>query len=218
MIQVTENPGKNRRNTEALLTVSILLTALYLTANVMAVRMIAVGEIALFDAGTIVFPLTYMLGDALAELWGFSTARRVILLSTAGMILMSVFGALGCLLPYPAYQTELAAAYDRIFGFVPRIMAASVAAFVSGELLNAFVLVKIKEKTGEKKLWLRTIGSSLLGHGVDTVVFVLLAFTGVCPRGDLWAMIGAQYLLKVVLEAVGGTPLVYGLLAWMKKR
>ncbi len=215
--QVPENPGKNRKSTETLLTVSVLLTALYLTANLMAVRVIEAGGISLFDAGTIIFPFTYMLGDALAEVWGFSTAKRVILLSTAGMILMSAFTALGVWLPYPEYQTELVAAYDTVFGFVPRIMLASVTAFLCGELLNAFVLVKIKEKTGEKQLWLRTIGSSLLGHGADTVVFVLLAFFGISPWRDLVSMIGVQYLFKVALEAVTGTPLVYGLIAWLKK-
>ncbi|MBR5152644.1 MAG: queuosine precursor transporter [Clostridia bacterium] len=216
--QVPENPEKNRRNTETLLTVSILLTALYLTANLMAVRVIEVGGISLFDAGTIIFPFTYMLGDALAEIWGFPVARRVILLSTAGLLLMSVFTALGIWLPYPVYQAELVAAYDTVFGFVPRIIFASIAAFVCGELLNAFALVKIKEKTGEKRLWIRTIGSSLLGHGADTVIFVLLAFAGVSPWQDLLSMIGVQYLLKVALEAVTGTPLVYGLIAWLKKR
>jgi len=216
--QVPENPVKNRKNTETLLIISCILTALYLTANLMAVRVIEVGGVSLFDAGTIVFPFTYMLGDALAEIWGFPTAKKVILLSTAGLLLMSGFAALGTLLPYPVYQAEIVAAYDMVFGFVPRIMLASVTAFLCGELLNALVLVKVKEKTGERHLWLRTIGSSVVGHGVDTVAFVLLAFWGVSPWQDLLSMIVVQYFLKVGLEALAGTPLVYGLVTWLKKR
>lgn len=216
--QVLENPVKNQSPSFVLTIMACLLTALYITANIMAVRVIRVGGISLFDAGTILFPFTYMLGDALTELWGFKTARKVIVLTFFCNMIFVGFTALGALLPYPDYQAETVAAYDAIFCFVPRIMAASMVAFLAGEISNAWLLVKIKEKTGEKFLWVRTIGSSILGHGLDSVLFVLLAFWGVCSAGELFSMIVSQYLLKLLLEAVGGTPMVYVLTAWLKRK
>lgn len=216
--QVLENPVKNQSPNFILTIMACLLTALYITANIMAVRVIRVGEISLFDAGTILFPFTYMLGDALTELWGFKTARKVILLTFFCNMIFVGFTAIGVLLPYPAYQAETVAAYDAIFGFVPRIMAASMVAFLAGEISNAWLLVKIKEKTGDKHLWIRTIGSSILGHGLDSVLFVLLAFCGVCSVEELCSMIVSQYFLKLLLEAITGTPMVYALTTWLKRK
>lgn len=216
--QVPENPAKNRKSTDILTIVTSLLITLYLTSNLMAVRIIQVGEFSLFDAGTIVFPLTYMLGDALTEVWGFRTARKTIILTAICNLILVGFTALGCLLPVPEYQTELAAAYQTIFGFVPRILFASAAAFLGGELINSFVMVRLKEKTQGKYLWVRTILSSVAGHAFDTTLFVFLAFWGVSPFGELVSMIVVQYLLKVLLEAVAGTPLVYGFVGWLKGR
>lgn len=216
--QVLENPVKNQENTWILTVIACLQTVLYITANLMAVRVIRIGEVSLFDAGTLLFPVTYMLGDALTEIWGFRTAKKVILLTFVCNLIFVVFTAIGGVLPYPAYQEETVRAYNTIFRYVPRIMGASMAAFLVGELANAWSLIWIREKTGEKHLWVRTVGSSVLGHALDSAVFVILAFGGISSVGELCSMTAVQYLLKLLLEIVGGTPMVYALTGWLKRR
>lgn len=218
--QVLDNPVKNQTadSFTPLTVIACLLVAFYLTANIMAVKVISIGGVALFDAGTVTFPFAYMLGDALTEVWGFRTAKKVIFLTFVCNIILVAATALGLVLPAPDYMAETTAAYAAVFTYVPRIVAASLLAFLGGELSNAWVMVKIKEKTGEKHLWLRTIGSSAVGYVFDTVIFVLAAFAGTSPARDLLTMIAAQYCMKLGLEAIGGTPLAYGLIALLKRR
>ncbi len=131
MHKVTENPLKNRAEGDmSLVVMSCLLVTMYLTANIMAVKLISIGDISLFDAGTITFPVTYVLGDALTEIWGFKTARKVILLSFVCNILLVVFTAIGVVLPYPQEVEVNASAYKTVFTYVPRIVAASLIAFL----------------------------------------------------------------------------------------
>ena len=217
--QVSVNPEKNReKEFTALVVVASLLTAIYLTSNVMAVKVITIGSVALFDAGTITFPFAYMLGDALTEVWGFKISKKVIFLTLFCNILMVVSTALGLVLPAPDYMSATNEAYGVIFGYVPRIVAASLIAFLIGEITNAWVLVKIREKTGENHLWARLIGSSAVGYLFDTTIFVLVAFAGTSPVADLISMIGIQYFAKLGIEAVCGTPLAYGLIGYLKKK
>ena len=216
--QVLENPVKNQNSDFRPLTVvACMLTTFYLIANIMAVKVISIGGIALFDAGTITFPFAYMLGDALTEIWGFKTARKVIFLTFVSNIILVAATSIGLILPAPDYMAETTAAYACIFTYVPRIVAASLLAFLGGELSNAWVMAKIKEKTGQRHLWLRTIGSSAVGYIFDTVLFVIIAFAGTAPASDLLTMIAAQYFMKLALEAIGGTPLAYGLIYWLRK-
>ncbi len=216
MKQVTENPAKNRKHSFSLTVICALLITVSLTANIMAVKTVRIGSVSLFDAGTVLFPFAYMLGDALTELWGFRVARRVIFLSFFCSLILVGFTALGSLLPAPDYQAQINDAYRTVFSYVPRIVAASLVAFVCGELVNAWTLEKIKKRTGEKLLWVRTIGSSVPGDAVDTVVFVLIAFLGTCPFRDLLTMILIQYGLKLGIEIIAGTPLVYFLVHQIK--
>lgn len=218
MRQVSENPVKNREDSfTALIIVSGLLITLYLTSNIMAVKLISVFSITWFDAGTILFPFTYMLGDILTEVWGFKTARKVIFLTFFCNIIL-VFGTfVGALLPYPEYIEETAKAYSIIFAYVPRIVVASLIAFLGGELLNAWAMVKIKNITGERFLWIRTIGSSVLGHAFDTSIFVLIAFAGTAPVPDLIFMIVVQYFAKLAIEAFAATPMVYASVSYLKR-
>ncbi len=217
MNKVPENPSKNRNGNTALLVISGFLITLYITANLMAVKPITVFGLTLFDAGTITFPLAYMLGDVLTELWGYKTSQKVILLSFVCNLTVVLCTALGLLLPAPDAAAETAQAYAIIFAYVPRIVAASLVGFLGGELTNAWVMDRLREITAGKHLWLRTIGSSMVGYIFDTVLFVLLAFGGTLPVQDLGTMILAQYLIKVVLEVLFGTPLAYGLIVWLKK-
>lgn len=224
MNQVSENPVKNRiksdslfSSSNALFIITGLLITLYLTANIMAVKLISVFGVTLFDAGTVTFPFAYMLGDVLAEVWGFRTARKVILLSFFCNIILVLSTSIGVILPYPDYTAETADAYARIFTYVPRIVCASLIAFVLGELSNAWMLVKIREWTKGKFLWVRTIGSSVVGYVFDTVLFVILAFAGTAPAKDLATMIIAQYLMKLFIEAVTATPFAYLIIYKLKK-
>lgn len=217
--QVSVNPEKNREKLFICLgVITALLVTLYITSNVMAVKIINVFGISLFDAGTITFPLTYMLGDVLTEIWGFKTAKKVIWLTFMCNAIFIAFTSLGLLLPYPGYMQETADAYAVIFGYVPRIVFASLVGFLIGELTNAWVLVKIKEFTDGKHLWLRTIGSSAAGHLLDTVLFVCIAFIGTSPTGDLISMIVIQYFAKLLIEIISGTPIAYGVIAFIKNK
>lgn len=219
MVKVPENPLKNRKGDfSPLLVVSSLLVMLYITSNVMAIKIISIGSISLFDAGTITFPFAYMLGDVLAEIWGYKTAKKVIYITFLCNVAFIAFTSIGIILPYPEYMQETQEAYTLVFSYVPRIVFSSLVAFLSGELVNAKVLVKIKERQkSEKHLFIRTIGSSLVGYLFDTVLFVILAFAGTVPAGDIISMIVVQYFAKAGIEAALGTPLAYLCCAYIRR-
>ena len=219
MEKVSENPLKNRKGDfSPLLVVSSLLVMLYITSNVMAIKIISIGSLSLFDAGTITFPFAYMLGDVLAEIWGYKIAKKVIYITFLCNVAFIAFTSIGIILPYPEYMQKTQEAYTLVFSYVPRIVFSSLVAFLSGELVNAKVLVKIKERQkSEKHLFIRTIGSSLVGYLFDTVLFVILAFAGTVPAGDIISMIVVQYFAKAVIEAAFGTPLAYLCCAYLRR-
>lgn len=217
MDKVTENPLKNRQ-LAAFVVMTVLMVTFYLTANVMAVKLISVGGVTIFDAGTIVFPITYMLGDVFTEMWGFKTTRKVVFLTFLCQVLFALFAWVGTLLPYPEGTEAAAQAYGQVFTFVPRIMGASLAAFLVGELMNAWSFDKIKRRTQGRHLWIRTIGSSLFGFVLDTAIFVLIAFTGVVPARDILTMILIQIGVKMAIEACASTPMAYLLVARLRRR
>ncbi len=219
MNKVPENPLKNRKEDSFLLAVSALLVMLYITSNVLAVKIISINGLSLFDAGTITFPFAYMLGDVLAEIWGYKTAKRVIIMTFVCNLAFIAFTSIAILLPYPEYMEETQRAFSRIFSYVPRIVFSSLISFLAGELVNAKVLVKIKEKQkSDKHLFIRTIGSSLAAYVFDTVLFVFLAFYGRVPFTALLSMIAIQYIAKMAIEASLGTPLAYALCSFIRKR
>lgn len=220
MNKVPEHPSKNRNDDfSPLLVVSALLITLYLTSNIMAVKIISIGSLSLFDSGTITFPFAYMLSDVLSEIWGYKTARKVILLSFVCNLILVLCTSIGILIPYPEYMEETQVAYKTIFTYVPRITFASLVAFVTGNLANAKVLTLMRDRQKDGKLlFLRTIGSSVVGYVFDTVLFVLLAFSFTAPMEDLWSMIWIQYLAKLLIEAIAGTPLAYLLINFLKKK
>ena len=215
--KVSENPSKNRVDM-ALVVISGLLVTMYLTANIMAVKLISIFGVTLFDAGTVTFPFAYMLGDVLTELWGYKTSKKIIWLTFFCNILLVAATTVGIWLPYPEYTAQTAAAYQTVFTYVPRIVIASLIAFLAGELSNAWFLEKIKHMTKGKHLWIRTIGSSAIGYVFDTTLFVIIAFAGTVPAKDLLVMACAQYVMKLLIEAAAGTPLAYGLIAFLKKK
>ena len=218
--KVPEHPSKNRiGDFSPLVVVSAVLVMLYTTANIMAVKVISIAGISLFDAGTVTFPLAYMFGDVLAEIWGYKIAKKVIILTFFCNLMMIIFLSIGIYLPYPEYMQPTQEAYTTIFTYVPRIVFSSLVAFLSGELVNAKVLVKIKEKQKDGRyLWVRTIFSSVVGYLFDTVLFVILAFWGTVPANDILSMIAVQYIAKTIIEACCGTPLAYSLVYYLRKK
>ena len=220
MEKVPENPSKNRKGDfTPLVVVTAFLVTLYLIANLMAVKIITVGSLSLFDAGTITFPFAYMLGDVLAEVWGYKIAKKVIILTFIANAMLVIFTSIGIILPYPDYMEDVQIAYTTIYTYVPRIVVASLVSFLLGELANAKVLVWMKERQKDgKNLWMRTIGSSAVGYLFDTVFFVIIAFTGTSPAEDIVSMILVQYATKLLIEAIAGTPLAYGAIGYLKRK
>ena len=155
-----------------------------------------------------------MLGDVLTEVWGYAAARRVIWLGFAcNAVMVAAVWVGGALPAAPFWPGE--AAYHEILGHTPRIVLASFLAYLVGEFANAFVLARLKVTTRGRLLWLRTIGSTVVGQAIDTAVFVTIAFSGTVPASVLVAIMGGQYLFKVAYEAAA-TPLTYAAVAWLK--
>ena len=218
MYKVSENPFKNRVSTQTVFLVCVALFAtLYIVSNIMAVKVISLFDIFYFDAGTITFPLAYMLGDVLTELWGYRTTRRVIFITLLCNILMVLGTQIAVWLPSPDYMAETAAAYNHVFGYVPRIVFASLVGFLLGELSNAWVMDYIKRKMHGRRLWMRTIGSSMVGYLFDSLPFVLIGFAGTVSTHDLVMMILFQYFSKLAIESLFGTPLAYLAIGWIKR-
>lgn len=215
--QVTDNPEKNR-SFNWLTILSCLMVACYLTSNIMAVKLVDIGGITSFDAGTITFPLAYMLGDVLTEIWGFKTSKKVIYLTFLCNIFLIFFTYIGLFLPTPDYMADIDNAYATIFSYTPRILFASLIAFLFGEISNSWVMEKVKQTTNGKFLFVRTILSSAVGYAFDTVIFVIIAFIGTVPAIDIISMITMQYILKMLIEALCSTPLAYGVIAFLKKK
>lgn len=219
MNKVSENPFKNRAYGELpLMVVSTLFVTLYLVSNVMAVKVISILGIPCFDAGTITFPFAYMLGDVLTEIWGYRTARKVIWMTFICNVIMVVCTQVGVWLPSVDYLDETAVAYNRIFTYVPRIVLGSLVGFLMGELSNAWLMDRIKSKTKGRFLWVRTVGSSVVGYLFDTLPFVLIAFAGVLTTKDILQMIAVQYFMKLTIEVLFGTPMAYAVIVYLKRK
>ena len=168
-----------------------------------------------FDGGTILFPLTYIFGDVLTEVYGYARSRRVIWFGLAMNLLATLVFAFVAGLPTdPSSPTK--GAFETVLGLVPRIVLASTVAFFLGEFLNSFVLAKLKLLTRGRWLWTRTIGSTLIGQGADTLAFSLIAFLGLLPNDVLWSLILFNYVYKVGIEVVL-TPLTYAVVRFLKR-
>ena len=219
MDKVSENPFKNRADGGLpLMVVTALFVTLYLVSNVMAVKVISFFDFIYFDAGTITFPFAYMLGDVLTEIWGYRTARKVIWMTFMCNVIMVVCTQIGVWMPSVDYMDPTAEAYDTIFTYVPRIVLGSLAGFLCGELSNAWLMERIKAKTRGRFLWVRTIGSSVVGYLFDTLPFVLIAFAGVLTARDIMLMLAVQYFMKLAIEVLFGTPMAYMVIVFLKRK
>ncbi len=169
-----------------------------------------------FGAGILFFPLGYVIGDVLTEVYGYARARRVIWAGFAGLIFMAFMSWVVVSLP-PAQGWEGQAAYESVFGQVWRIVIASITAFWAGEFVNSYVMARMKIWTGGAHLWSRTIGSTIVGQGVDSLIFYPLAFWGVWSKEQVITVMITNWLLKVGWEIVL-TPVTYGVVGWLKRK
>ncbi|RIV88472.1 VUT family protein [Aurantiacibacter xanthus] len=171
-----------------------------------------------FGAGVLFFPISYILGDVLTEVYGYAHARRVIWTGFAALAFMAVMAAVVVALP-PAQGWPGQEAYEFVFGNSWRIVLASMAAFWAGEFANAFVLAKMKLLTRGRMLWTRTIGSTVVGQGLDSLIFYPLAFYGLAgwPVEQLWQVILSQWAIKTAWEALL-TPFTYWAVNFLKRR
>ncbi len=189
--------------------ITALFVAVLILSNVASTKLVAVGPL-LFDGGTLLFPLAYIFGDLLTEVYGYRATRRVIWLGFASLALMVVTLTVVDALP------PQSAAFTAVLGQAPRIAIASLIAYWAGEFVNAVVLAKLKVRTGGRWLWARTISSTLLGQLVDTAVFLPIAFLGVWSNADLWAVFVSNYVFKVGVEVLF-TPLTYVVVNALKR-
>ena len=201
-----------------------LFVALLLISNVAATKLIAFGpEWSPFglpvlpiitDGGALLFPLTYVLGDVLAEVFGMRGARRAILLGFS-LLASLTFLAVGAAPAAPSYENQ--EAFVAVLGFVPRIVVASLAGYLVGQFLNAWVLVKLKQWREGKGMWKRLLGSTVVGEAADTTIFCLIAFGGQIDGGTMLNYIVVGYLFKVGVEAVL-LPVTYRVISLVRSR
>lgn len=172
-------------------------------------------QAGIFGAGILFFPLSYILGDVLTEVYGYARTRRVVWAGFAAVLFMAFMSWVVVAMP-PAPGWDGQSAYEQVFGLTPRIVFASVAAFWAGELANAFVMARMKVASGGRHLWQRTIGSTIVGQGVDSLIFYPLAFLGVWSTSQVATVLVTNYLLKVLWEALL-TPVTYRVVGALKR-
>ena len=203
-----------------------LFVTLLLISNVAATKLIAFGPEwspfglpvlpVITDGGALLFPLTYVLGDVLAEVFGMRGARRAILLGFGVSLLASLtFLAVGAAPAAPGYENQ--EAFVAVLGFVPRIVTASLAGYLVGQFLNAWVLVKLKRWRDGRGMWARLLGSTVVGEAADTTIFCLIAFGGEIDGGTMLNYIVVGYVFKVSVEAVL-LPITYRVIALVRRR
>jgi uncharacterized integral membrane protein (TIGR00697 family) len=207
-------PAPNRTPSPLLLTVAALFVATLVTSNIIAVKIAAVGPFSV-PAAIVIFPLAYLFGDVLTEVWGYRVARMVIWTGFLANIVVVVFIAIAIAIPADPHYTNQAA-YSQVLGSSPRLVAASLTAYLLGEFLNAFVLARLKVATRGRFLWTRTIGSTLIGQGVDSAVFISLAFAGTEPWSLLIVIIRDVWVVKVLYEIIA-TPITYAIVNVLKR-
>lgn len=194
--------------------VAMFFVSILLISNVASSKIVGLGWLDL-DGGTILFPLSYIFGDVLTEVYGFKKTRRVIWMGLFMNILMAAVFVIVAKLPSADFWQNQAA-YDAILGWTPRIVLASVVAYFFGEFSNSYILAKIKVWTSGRRLWVRTISSTLVGEGFDTLIFVLIAFYGLIDNSALVAIIISNYVFKVGVEILF-TPVTYLITGYLKK-
>lgn len=210
---MTRSTAPARHSNWFLLVAALFVTSL-IVSNIIAVKVIMVADLIL-PAAIIIFPISYILGDVLTEVYGFARARQVIWLGFLCNLFAVVAIYLGGLLPAAPFWGGQGA-YEMILGAVPRILAASFIAYLAGELVNAYVLARLKVAMEGRHLWVRTIGSTLAGQLLDSAIFITIAFAGIMPTDILLVAVVTQWLVKSIYEALA-TPLTYLVVGFLKR-
>jgi hypothetical protein len=203
-----------QKNYKYLSAISVFFVSVLLISNIASTKIVDLKWFT-FDGGTLLFPLSYVFGDILTEVYGYQKSRSIIWLGFFMALLMSlIFIVVGKLPPAVGWNNQ--AAYDAILGLTPRIVTASLIAYFCGEFSNSFVLAKMKIWTKGKWLWSRTIGSTLVGELIDSSIFILIAFLGVFPNTLLITLIVSNYVFKAGVEILF-TPVTYKVVKFLKR-
>lgn len=209
---VAPQPAHRYRHYDTLVVVFVVVL---LISNLVGPKICAIGPFRIAGA-QLLFPITYIFGDIFTEVYGYSASRRAIWLGFFASALLSVMGLIVVALP-PAPEWHGQAAFEQVFHFVPRMVAASLVAYWAGEFANSYVLSKMKLWTKGRMLWTRTIGSTVVGQAVDTATVMFLAFGGTEPVRVIANLILSGYVGKVLYETVM-TPLTYAVVDYLKRR
>ena len=197
----------------------VIICAIYVTcllmSNLIAGKMMALGSFTL-PAAVILFPITYIFGDVFTEVYGFKNARIIIWVGFACSFFAVVVYMITIALPHPDFWTNQEA-YEIVLGTTPRVFAASLIGYLFGEFSNSMIISKLKVLTKGKRLWMRTILSTVVGEAFDSVIFIMVSFWGTMENSVLLQMILFQYLFKVCYEIVL-TPATYVFVGWLKKK
>ncbi len=193
---------------------TVLFVTTLLVSNIVSVKIVSVGWLT-FDAGTVLFPLAYIVGDIITEVYGYRRTRRLIYSGVAALTLMTLTFWVVQLLPADSSWTGQAA-FESTLGVVWRLAIGSVTALFVGEIMNAYVMGRMKVASRGRGLWRRMIGSSLAGNALDTVIFSTIAFVGTMPMDSFWQLIVTVFLIKMVVEIMV-SPLTMYLIARVKK-
>jgi uncharacterized integral membrane protein (TIGR00697 family) len=202
----TEPRSDVARNSKYFLYIALLFVAVLMISNITVTKIVQIGFFV-SPAAIFIFPISYIFGDVLTEVYGYKASRKIIWSGFAAQILMAAYLYIVQILPAASFWPNQAA-YEAILGSVPRIVLASLCAYFTGEFSNSYVLSRMKVRMQGKHLWMRTIGSTIVGEAVDTIVFMTIAFSGVLPVSTIFATGLSVYLFKVLYETIA-TPLTY---------
>lgn len=202
------------QDSRAFTAIAALFAVVLIVSNVASAKIVSFWGLTL-DAGTVLFPLSYIFGDVLTEVYGYAASRRVIWIGFGSSLLASaVFMLVGVLPASPEWGGQ--EAYQAILGLTPRIVMASLCAYLVGEFANSYVLARMKVAMDGRALWMRTIGSTLVGELLDSAIFVVAAFWGVLPTSLILPLILSNYVFKVAIEALF-TPATYAIVGYLKR-
>jgi uncharacterized integral membrane protein (TIGR00697 family) len=194
---------------------SATFVAVLLISNIVAPKFIAFGWFR-FSGAQLLFPITYIFGDIFTEIYGYAGSRRAIWNGFYAQALLTIIAMIVVALP-PAPEWHHQQAYETVLGFLPRIAIASLIAYWCGEFANSFVMARMKVRTDGKHLWTRTVGSTVVGQAVDTVIVMVVGFAGTTSSTDIFRAIVSGYTFKVLYE-IAATPLTYAIVNFLKRK
>ncbi|HNZ68359.1 MAG TPA: queuosine precursor transporter [Prolixibacteraceae bacterium] len=215
MPTVAANSGEPAASFRYFDVIMALFVAVLLISNIASTKILTLWKFT-FDGGTILFPMSYIFGDILTEVYGYRRSRKVIWTGFFATLMMSLILWVVQVLP-PAGEWPYQEAFEKVIGFVPRIVLASLVAYFAGEFTNSWLLSRLKLLMEGKYLWMRTIGSTLAGEGIDTLLFCLIAFYGLLPGNLLLTVFLSNYIFKCTVEILF-TPVTYAGVRFLKKR